>query len=1082
MKRPAGSTAQVKEIAKYLNEVEPDDAAWMNKRSSKKVFQKRFFQIMGPFLMYWRKKTRAQQYATPDCVYDLRCMSECSRGEKATIEVTFVSASGETTEFVLKSAVDPKDSDAIEDWLEEWVNALKATSAKYRDRGDPGGSKGGVTPLSVAERLFNEQDGSTAPHEAEELKKEIEQLKQAAANSVQETETRVSQAVDQKVGEHAQALKQEHDDAITQLRREHDEAEQKAIEDAEIGKKEALAAQAEEHVQTITALKAEHEAALKESVASEGGDVSDVQERHAELVSEHSRAVEQLKAEHEEETKQLREQLQSVEVQPTTLAEQAAEHDRTIAQLKIEHEEETRQLKEQLLEAQPPDVSSSSDTSAERSHSIEQLKAEHEEETRQLREQLQSLEAQPAALAEQATEHDRTIAQLKAEHEEETRQLKEQLEAQPAALAEQASKHDRAIAQLNAEHDEEIRQLKEQLETQPPANSDTSAEHGRAIAQLKAEHEEEIKQLNAQLEARLVDDGSGSEVEEHQKVIAIQQLQHDAEMQDALNSLKGTLVTEMEEQKAKSNVEQAAAHEHAIAQIKAEHEEEPRQLREQLDAQSALSNSDANAEHSRAIEQLKAEHEEETRQLREQLEAQPAALAKQATEHDRAIAQLNVEHEKQMQTQAQQHANALSEEDVVLQRVAAELEEVKLGAAEQETQAKQYRVQMNSSKLKAKIADTIQSQRHAKAIKALEAKYEQEMKEQTEKLQMEHDKSFKAHKSETTKKTLMQMAKHSKMVDSLQAKHGKEIKELQEKLEAHNERQKLQRREATRNSVQLIAKHEAESQEVANAHHEAIGKLSSQLEEETKSRAKLELEHTQVVARLRSIAAEGTMNETDEEEEEVSFRGNSNDSNEHADDFVAEPEDAGTTFMQPQTQALADEDHSMQPQAETMSTWRISRQRTNAIAREDDLEQLAEWSREEAGEVILSSPPAPKPPKPAPTPPKPPTLHPFQRLAKDLPQEEIKVENENAPKQPKTSVDGPEEDEFGILPDGWRKVESRSRPGVFVYENKYTNKRVANRPSDAAVAATVKGTMRAPVVEKGPPIVLRVAGQRGRFR
>ena len=95
---------------------------------------------------------------------------------------------------------------------------------------------------------------------------------------------------------------------------------------------------------------------------------------------------------------------------------------------------------------------------------------------------------------------------------------------------------------------------------------------------------------------------------------------------------------------------------------------------------------------------------------------------------------------------------------------------------------------------------------------------------------------------------------------------------------------------------------------------------------------------------------------------------------------------------------------------------------------------------------------------------------------------QIKVENENAPKQPKTSVDGPEEDEFGILPDGWRKVESRSRPGVFVYENKYTNKRVANRPSDAAVAATVKGTMRAPVVEKGPPIVLRVAGQRGRFR
>ena len=36
------------------------------------------------------------------------------------------------------------------------------------------------------------------------------------------------------------------------------------------------------------------------------------------------------------------------------------------------------------------------------------------------------------------------------------------------------------------------------------------------------------------------------------------------------------------------------------------------------------------------------------------------------------------------------------------------------------------------------------------------------------------------------------------------------------------------------------------------------------------------------------------------------------------------------------------------------------------------------------------------------------------------------------------------------LPEGWRKVESRSRPGEFVYENVHTEERQAWFPTDAA--------------------------------
>ena len=47
----------------------------------------------------------------------------------------------------------------------------------------------------------------------------------------------------------------------------------------------------------------------------------------------------------------------------------------------------------------------------------------------------------------------------------------------------------------------------------------------------------------------------------------------------------------------------------------------------------------------------------------------------------------------------------------------------------------------------------------------------------------------------------------------------------------------------------------------------------------------------------------------------------------------------------------------------------------------------------------------------------------------------------------------PEEPAEKPLPEGWRKVESRSYPGEFVYENEYTLDRVAWRP-DAPASKT----------------------------
>ena len=128
LKRPgAGNgarTEQVKEITRYLIEEEPEASAWMTKLSRRKRFQKRFFQLKGPFLMYWHQKINAQQFATPDCVFDLRCASECSRGDDhRTIHLPFGSR-GDAGEVVLKSAAEGNDIDAAEEWLEEWINAL----------------------------------------------------------------------------------------------------------------------------------------------------------------------------------------------------------------------------------------------------------------------------------------------------------------------------------------------------------------------------------------------------------------------------------------------------------------------------------------------------------------------------------------------------------------------------------------------------------------------------------------------------------------------------------------------------------------------------------------------------------------------------------------------------------------------------------------------------------------------------------------------------------------------------------------------------------------------------------------------
>ena len=222
-----------------------DDEARRRKR-----FQKRFFQPR-PFLMYWHQKINAQQFATPDCVFDLRCASECSRGDDhRTIHLPFGSR-GDAGEVVLKSAAEGNDIDAAEEWLEEWINALKVVITKYKRReaaddagaGAGGDASGGAAddshaapPLPSppsAEQQQQEDARAAQRGEMQRLHRENERLKQEAAASAHDVQTRVAevqhamqQAIDKQAADHSQELEQ----ALFRVRREYSDAgiEQKA--------------------------------------------------------------------------------------------------------------------------------------------------------------------------------------------------------------------------------------------------------------------------------------------------------------------------------------------------------------------------------------------------------------------------------------------------------------------------------------------------------------------------------------------------------------------------------------------------------------------------------------------------------------------------------------------------------------------------------------------------------------------------------------------------------------------------------------------------------------------------------------
>jgi hypothetical protein len=58
--------------------------------------------------------------------------------------------------------------------------------------------------------------------------------------------------------------------------------------------------------------------------------------------------------------------------------------------------------------------------------------------------------------------------------------------------------------------------------------------------------------------------------------------------------------------------------------------------------------------------------------------------------------------------------------------------------------------------------------------------------------------------------------------------------------------------------------------------------------------------------------------------------------------------------------------------------------------------------------------------------------------------EELKERNARALLERKKKLEA-------LLPEGWKRVESRSRPGEFVYENIYTEERQAWLPTEAAL-------------------------------
>jgi len=82
----------------------------------------------------------------------------------------------------------------------------------------------------------------------------------------------------------------------------------------------------------------------------------------------------------------------------------------------------------------------------------------------------------------------------------------------------------------------------------------------------------------------------------------------------------------------------------------------------------------------------------------------------------------------------------------------------------------------------------------------------------------------------------------------------------------------------------------------------------------------------------------------------------------------------------------------------------------------------------------------------------------------ELTPEAIKARNQAALQKRKDAIAAKKLAEAAAaLPDGWRRCESRSRPGEFVYENIHTEERQAWFPTEAAVEES------APVVSAGDP-------------
>ena len=359
IKRPNGGQSvrskQQKEITRYLNEVPPEAAAWMLKLSSKsrwssgQTFQKRFFQLKGPFLMYWPNRSKAQQYSSPDAVYDLRCMTECSRGDDDTIKVLLSSQDTEC-DLVVKS-VSEEDDDDLDDWLSEWVSNIQSAAAHYKDeKAEERTPSNNIhpmatpttppVPVSTAMPVSPLLSGLSPVHPAtlEKLKSEVEDHKKAAAEAKQER-MQVQHQMEQMMDREMKKLKQQHQEEVAQLKEERRSIELNASQDAKQSQDQALSDQANEHrqamaqleaehekaLEAVTQLKAEHEKALQETIESQNNLGRNETEN---LLSNESITIEA----QEEVTRQVQEEL----------AAQAGEHREIIERLEAEHERTVR--------------------------------------------------------------------------------------------------------------------------------------------------------------------------------------------------------------------------------------------------------------------------------------------------------------------------------------------------------------------------------------------------------------------------------------------------------------------------------------------------------------------------------------------------------------------------------------------------------------------------------------------------------------------------------------------------------------------------------------------------------------------